>query len=92
MHQVRLEVLNVVGLHARPAALLVAEAAKYKADIRIRNATTNSRWVSAKSILSVLTLGVEKGHEIELTTEGEDSAQAMQALLKLFEHLAQEPA
>jgi phosphotransferase system HPr (HPr) family protein len=41
--------------------------------------------VDAKSILSVLMLGVERGHEIEVTAEGEDEAPAVQALRELIE-------
>ena len=51
----------------------------------MRNTTTNSSAVDAKSILSVLSLGVENGHEIELTSEGEDEVQAIGALRELIE-------
>jgi phosphocarrier protein HPr len=79
-----IKVTNDVGLHARPAALFVKEVGLFKSDIRIRNATTDSDWADAKSILSVLTLGVEKGHEIEITAEGSDEIQAATALEKLI--------
>ena len=42
--------------------------------------------MDAKSILSVLTLGVEKDHEIELSAEGEDEVQAVQSLRELIEN------
>ena len=80
----RIKVTNEVGLHARPAALFVKEAGLFKSDVRVRNGTTDSDWVDAKSILSVLTLGVEKGHEIEITAEGLDETQAARALEKLI--------
>lgn len=79
----RIKVTNEVGLHARPAALFVKESGLFKSDIRVRNATTDSDWVDAKSILSVLTLGVEKDHEIEITAQGSDETQAATALEKL---------
>lgn len=60
------------------------ETSKYEADVSIRNVTKQSGWVNAKSILSVLTLGVEKGHEIELEAEGQDEAEAIQALALLI--------
>ena len=41
--------------------------------------------MDAKSILSVLTLGVEKDHEIELSAEGEDEVQVVQSLRELIE-------
>jgi phosphocarrier protein FPr len=82
--QVRLKVTNAAGLHARPAAIFVAEASKFSSKIRIRNATSNTGWTDAKSILSVLTLGVEVQHEIELTTDGPDEEQAAAELTHLI--------
>ena len=84
MKQLRLKIVNDLGLHARPAALFVKEANQHKAGIRVRNATTDSKWVDAKSILSVLTLGVEKDHEIDLTIEGLDEAEAAANLERLI--------
>jgi len=85
MQKITLQVINEVGLHARPASEFVKLAGGFKADIKIRNTTTNSNLVDAKSILSVLTLGVEKNHEIELTAEGDDEVQALAALRELIE-------
>ncbi|MDQ7820194.1 MAG: HPr family phosphocarrier protein [Armatimonadota bacterium] len=83
MKRLRLTVVNEVGLHARPAAVFVSEAARFASRIRVRNATTDSGWVDAKSILSVLTLGVEQNHEIEIAVEGPDEDQAAAALERL---------
>lgn len=84
MRQLLLKVVGAVGLHARPAAVFVNEAAKFASKIRVRNVTTNNAWVDAKSILSVLTLGVEQNHEIEITTEGPDEDQAAADLERLI--------
>ncbi len=86
MEKVKVKVVNEVGLHARPAALFVAKAASFKSDIRIHNATKDGKWVSAKSILGVLTLGVEKDHEIEITAEGADEAEAVKQIIALIEN------
>ncbi|NOY98127.1 MAG: HPr family phosphocarrier protein [Chloroflexi bacterium] len=85
MQKITLQVINEVGLHARPASEFVKLAGQFKANLQMRNITTNSSAVDAKSILSVLMLGVERGHEIELTGEGEDETQAIQALRELIE-------
>jgi phosphotransferase system HPr (HPr) family protein len=50
----------------------------------VRNLSTNSDWANGKSVLSVLTLGVEQGREIEITVEGADEAQAAEALEALI--------
>jgi phosphotransferase system HPr (HPr) family protein len=85
MQKILLTILNDVGLHARPAAEFVKLAANYQSSITIRNVNSNSAAVDAKSILSVLTLGVEKGHQIELTCDGQDEKQAILAIRELIE-------
>lgn len=78
MKTLKSTITNAVGLHARPAAVFVSKMGKYESDIQIRNLTGGSDWVNAKSILGVLTLAVEKNHEIEISIEGadEDAAEA----------------
>ena len=80
---------NGVGLHARPAAVFVKTAGRFKSTITVCNATTGSKGaegakgstaVNAKSILLVLSLGVEKGHAITVTASGADEAEAAAAL------------
>jgi phosphotransferase system HPr (HPr) family protein len=72
------------GLHARPASLFVQAANKFTSAISVQNLTANSPIANAKSILSVLTLGVVQGHEIEIIAEGDDSADAISALESLI--------
>ncbi|MFZ5809579.1 MAG: HPr family phosphocarrier protein [Chloroflexota bacterium] len=86
MKEVTLRVTHDVGLHARPASLFVQTAAKFSSTIRVKNLTTNSEFVDAKSIIMVLTLGVMKNHEIVLIIEGVDEDDAMRALISLIEH------
>jgi len=71
-----------VGLHARPAAVLVDEASKYKADIVLRH---KERQMSVKSIIGVMALGVKSGDRVELVVDGEDEMPAMARLSTFFE-------
>jgi phosphocarrier protein HPr len=80
-----LKVNNEAGLHARPAAEFVKEAARFESTIEIRGVTRPSAWMDAKSILSVLSLGVERGHEIEVRTNGTDEMEAITSLVQLIE-------
>jgi phosphotransferase system HPr (HPr) family protein len=80
MPEIQLEITNEVGLHARPAALFVQTANKFKCEIMVRNGETIA---NAKSILDVLTLGAGKGAVITVTAEGEDAEQALAALQQL---------
>ena len=84
MKSVTLRVAHEAGLHARPAAVFVKEASGQASKVMLRNLTQGTSWVDAKSILGVLTLGVEQGHEIEVQVEGPDEEQAMAALEALI--------
>jgi phosphocarrier protein HPr len=78
--EVTLVVNNKVGLHARPAALFVQTAGRFKSAITVWN---GKKRANAKSMLNVLTLGVLSGMTIRVTAEGEDAEQALQALAEL---------
>jgi deoxyribonucleoside regulator len=80
-----LPVSNAVGLHDRPAALFVQTAASFEANIRLENLTRGTPAVNAKSILSVLSLGIEKGHQIRISAKGADEVAAIRALHGLVE-------
>jgi phosphotransferase system HPr (HPr) family protein len=83
MQSIVLTVNHAVGLHARPAAQFVQTASKFEAEITVANKTKESDPVSAKSILSVLTLGVHQGYEIEITADGSDEDDALKVLEQL---------
>ena len=76
-------VLNQKGLHARPAALLVKTANQFVSDILL---VKEGNKVSAKSMISVLTLEGYEGAKIEILASGSDAAEAMDALQELFEN------
>jgi phosphotransferase system HPr (HPr) family protein len=80
MIQQEFTVQNKVGLHARPAALFVQTAVKFKSNIIIGK---DGKEVNAKSIIGVLSLGAEKGSKIIIKIEGEDEQEALKALKEL---------
>ena len=57
------------GLHARPAAMFVQIANKYKAAVSVRK---NGEEVNGKSIMGMLMLGADHGSEVVMTVDGED--------------------
>lgn len=81
MHAITITVEHEVGLHARPAALFVKKASQYKSNIRVKY---GEMVVNAKSILSLLTLGVNQGAVITIEAEGEDEASALEDLARLI--------
>ncbi len=66
------------GIHARPATALVNTANKFKSTESFAEA--NGKRVTLKSILGVLSLGLEKGSTLTLITQGEEEAEALKAL------------
>ncbi|MGI5127357.1 phosphoenolpyruvate--protein phosphotransferase [Pseudonocardia sp. CA-107938] len=70
-------VSNEHGLHARPAARLVQTVHRLDADVRLRNRTTGSDWVSGGSLSAVATLGVLHDHELEIEARGDRADQAL---------------
>ncbi|MDF1520824.1 MAG: HPr family phosphocarrier protein [Brevefilum sp.] len=83
--KLNITVSHAAGLHARPASLFVQTANKFSSDIRVQNLTDNSDLANAKSILSILTLGVCQDHEIEITADGDDADDALKSLEALIE-------
>jgi phosphotransferase system HPr (HPr) family protein len=77
----RLIVPNAIGLHARPAALLVRTAQDYDAEIVM---VCGGRSVNAKSIMGILTLGAAQGAIVTVTAEGREAAEAIRAIEDLF--------
>jgi len=73
---------NQVGLHARPATFFIQKANEFKCGIWIER---DERKINAKSLLGVLSLGIVKGGEMNIITEGEDEEAAIAALLELVE-------
>ncbi|TMF43641.1 MAG: HPr family phosphocarrier protein [Chloroflexi bacterium] len=75
-----LVITNKVGLHARPARLLVQTAAQFQARISVQ---CGEKTANAKSILGVLKLGAARGDTLVLHAEGEDAEQAVETLTSL---------
>ena len=75
-------VKSKLGLHARPAAMFVETANRFLSKIKVRK---DDLVVDGKSILNILMLGVEYGHEIEVEAEGEDAKEAIIALQEVVD-------
>ena len=85
MYKKKIKIVNPTGLHARPASDFVATAKKFTSKIKIKDLTADEKPANAKSILTVLALGLAKGTEAEITAEGEDEEQAVESLAALIE-------
>ncbi|MDN3696304.1 fused PTS fructose transporter subunit IIA/HPr protein [Vibrio cortegadensis] len=74
------KIKNVHGLHARPGAMLVAEAKRFESTIKVANLNGDAKPVNAKSLMKVIAMGVRHGHELQFTAEGADAPQAIEAI------------
>ncbi len=81
-HEQRVVVNNKHGLHARPAALFVQLANKYHSSVRIEK---DGEMIDAKSIIGLLSLGVNRGMAVNLIVEGPDAAEALEELKQFLE-------
>ena len=77
----KLTIKNKTGLHARPAAIFVETAKKFRSNIIIEKAGKSA---NAKNILQILALGVDYGDEITLLIEGDDEKEAEKELVNLL--------
>ncbi len=74
-------IINRLGLHARPAAMLVKVAAGFRAHVFL---SRDGHEVNGKSIMGVMMLAAEQGTELVVRADGEDANQATQAVAELI--------
>lgn len=77
MEKKEFHIVAEAGIHARPATLLVQTASKFASDI---NLEFNGKSVNLKSIMGVMSLGVGQGSDVTITADGDDAAEAMEAI------------
>jgi multiphosphoryl transfer protein len=80
--EARIPVVNEIGLHARPAALVVELASRFDADLRLAK-VGQGRQVGARSLTGLMTLGARLGDELVATASGPQAREAIAALEKL---------
>ena len=75
------DILNSIGLHARPAALFVQTANKFISDVMVEK---NDSRINGKSIMGIMALCVSKGDKITVYIDGPDENIAMDAIQDLL--------
>lgn len=75
-------VSNRQGLHARPAAEFVKLASNFESEIFVEKEELE---VNGKSIMGVMMLAAEPGATLAIRADGEDSGEAVDALVDLVE-------
>ncbi|MEW5701484.1 MAG: HPr family phosphocarrier protein [Candidatus Zixiibacteriota bacterium] len=82
MKEKQVTVTNPLGVHARPAAMIVQTATRFKSEVSL---VKDGRTVNGKSMLGVMTLAAEMGSVITIRAEGPDEAKAVDAITRVFE-------
>ncbi|MGH7495910.1 MAG: HPr family phosphocarrier protein [bacterium] len=82
MVEKKIVVKNKLGVHARPAAMLVKTAASFRSDIHLAR---EGQIINGKSIMGVMMLAANLGSEVTISAKGEDEQKAVDAIAKLFE-------
>lgn len=81
MKEFQYVIQDPVGLHARPAGLLVKQAAGFQSKITING---NGKSCDAKKLIMLMSLGITQGTEVTCQIEGEDEDAALEAIQKFF--------
>lgn len=76
----RVEIVNLLGLHARAAARFVRTATQFRSQVMI---SKDGNSTDGKSILGILFLSATSGTEITISASGEDELEAVDALVAL---------
>lgn len=82
MMEREITVTNTLGIHARPASMIVKTATQYKSDITLLKDDVSS---DAKSIMGVMMLAAAQNSKITIQANGPDEEQAVAVIAELFE-------
>jgi phosphocarrier protein HPr len=83
MYTKKVTIINEEGMHMRPAQLLTEKAGQFSSEITIH--ADEGQAADAKSILGLMSLGLDKGTVVTLTAEGDDEKEAVETLAKMFD-------
>ena len=78
----QVEVINSLGIHARPSSLIVKTAQRFKSSVSV---VKNGAVADAKSIMSVMMLAATCGSIVVIRASGVDEAEAVDAVAALFD-------
>jgi PTS hybrid protein len=77
--------VNPLGLHARPASMIVAAMGGLDAEVSVTDLASPDRTVSAGSLMGLMSLGAAGGHTLRVDGSGPDAAKAVEAIRAMAE-------
>ena len=84
---IELTVSNKMGIHARPAAMIVRVANKYGADVMVEK---ENEQVNGKSIMGLMMLAAGSGSKLRFVASGKDADKMLEEMAELFQHKFEE--
>jgi phosphocarrier protein len=75
-------VKDKVGIHARPAGMLVKLVKEYSSDVYIEK---GDKRIKADRLIAIMNMGIKNGDTVTVTIEGDDEKEAYKALYSFFE-------
>lgn len=75
-------VRDKVGIHARPAGMLVKLVKEYSSDVYIEK---GDKRIKADRLIAVMNMGIKQGDTVTITIEGVDEEEAYKSLYSFFE-------
>lgn len=75
-------VKDELGIHARPAGMLVKEVKNFQSKVMLEK---DGKTVDASRLMAVMSMGVKQGQTVTITVEGEDEDAAYEAVKTFFE-------
>ena len=80
-HERMVEVINKMGIHARPAAMIVRIANKYEAEVYVKK---DGELVNGKSIMGLMMLAAGEGSRLKFIATGKGAEELLHEMDKLF--------
>ncbi|MFL6569858.1 MAG: HPr family phosphocarrier protein [Chthoniobacterales bacterium] len=74
-------IVNRLGMHARPAAMFVRIASRYRSEVWVEK---DGEQINGKSIMGLMMLAAGQGSKLKLCCEGADAAKAVEELEQLI--------
>ena len=84
---IELTVNNKMGIHARPAAMIVRVANKYAAEVMVEK---DEEQVNGKSIMGLMMLAAGNGSKLRFSASGQDADKVLEEMQRLFERKFEE--
>lgn len=76
-------ITDEVGIHARPAGLLVKEVKKYQSSITV---SFNGKKADARKLMALMAMGIKKNDEVTISVDGDDEDAALIGVKAFFEN------